>query len=1477
MTICPSCMDPCGGDVKFCPYCGYSEESPPDSLINLPVKSELRERYVIGKVLGSGSFGITYLGWDKAEKRKVAIKEFLPSEFATRVAGDDAVIVFKDEKKQKQFHDGLTKFLEEGQKLSKLPDNSGLVKVFDCFSCNKTAYIVMELLHGMTLAQMLAGSGGVYSPDQAIRALWPIVTSLPLAHSEGIIHGDISPENIFMASSGEVKLIGFAAARFATTSHSRSLMVVVTSGYSPEEQYRSTGDQGAYTDVYALAAVFYRLIRGAKPPDALERRISLEQKKKDIITPLKGFTQANAIMNALNVRTQDRTPDMAAFASELNSATPVRRTGNKIKRIDLGRLPAGAKAAIFLCVALICAAGALFATGVIKFGTETEVVPEGMTVVPSVVNQDYNQAIDLLSSKGLQFSIIGKEYSGNIPADYVLYQDIAAGSIVNINTMVMITVSGGAEMGIVPILSGEDATVAKMILEDLGFVVKQEARFSQVLRAGLVIGTSEQAGAELAVGSTIVLYVSQGPSETLGAYIETVPNFVGLGWDDVMEIAEKAGFQIDVEDREYHDTIPEDHVIRQNLEPGSEQMNGPDNPILLIMSLGRHVVRVPNVRLETENDAKSLLETVGLRVGSVQYENSETVARDLVISHTPAAGTVVDWGSTVTIIVSSGKAPVPAPNVVGRSESEARSELTAIGLSVSVTYEFSQTAKDQVLRQSVSPGTLVSSGDSITITVSSGEDIRQIPNVIGSDRSSAENSLKNAGFIVSATEVFSDTVASGRIISQNPASGSSQVKGSTVYITVSKGPEPVILPDLINMQQSYAEQTLRNLGLVADVEAEFNNTVAKGLVFSQTPNANSSLKKGDTVRIRVSLGPKEGPVMDVTGLNRASAETILREQGFTVTVVEEFHSRIPKGNVISQSPIAGTTLSEGARVTITVSKGEEMVKVPNVTSSSMTQANAESILMGAGFAVSIRTDESTSVPKGNVISQSPTAGTEVAKGSIVTITVSSGIFVTVPRVTDMTQTNAERALLNDGYAVSVRTQDSSTVPEGNVITQSPAAGTKVEKGSIVTITVSTGSDLSLPNVVGASQASAESVLRGLGLVVSVAKVDSDTVPEGNVISQSPASGTKVAIGSTVTITVSNGSYVNVPNVVGSSQAAAENSLVYAGLIVSVKMEESATIPAGNVISQTPGGGTRVPKNSIVSITVSTGSSTTTVPNVTGFPQASAEASILNAELKVSVSTEESETVPAGSVIRQSPSAGTSVPKDSTVLITVSSGPPVIPDIIVPYVIGASQSGAESTLLYAGLRVSVATLESSSVPAGNVISQYPPAGTSVPVDSTVTITVSLGDLSSVTVPNVVGDTQAVAEGKLMGAELAVSVKLEASTSVSAGLVISQSPSSGTTVEKGSIVTITVSVGDKKVIPANIMDLPEEEAKAALTALGLIIDNVIYVENELFKDGRIVSMSTVVGGVAVLPGGFVDPGAHLNIFVNNLPEPPEEPEG
>ena len=177
---CYGCMELYESEYDICPYCGYIYGSHAEEAVHMEPGTLLHDRYKIGKVLGYGGFGVTYIGWDGKLEQKVAIKEYLPSEFSTRMPGQSQITVFNGVKNE-QFHDGLTKFVDVAKRLAKFQNEPGIVKIFDSFEENDTAYIVMEYLDGETLTSYLKRVGTI-PEDDAIAILTPVIMSLQTVH-----------------------------------------------------------------------------------------------------------------------------------------------------------------------------------------------------------------------------------------------------------------------------------------------------------------------------------------------------------------------------------------------------------------------------------------------------------------------------------------------------------------------------------------------------------------------------------------------------------------------------------------------------------------------------------------------------------------------------------------------------------------------------------------------------------------------------------------------------------------------------------------------------------------------------------------------------------------------------------------------------------------------------------------------------------------------------------------------------------------------------------------------------------------------------------------------------------------------------------------------------------------------------------------------------------------------------------------------
>jgi serine/threonine protein kinase len=287
----------------------------------LPLGTRLRD-YEITGLIGEGGFGIVYLAWDHSLQRKVAIKEYMPSSMAARVAGSSAIIV-KSERHLDTFKAGLKSFVNEARLLARF-DHPSLVKVYRFWEENGTAYMVMPYYEGPTLKAALADLGHVPSEAEIRAWLKPILNALTVMHAAQCYHRDIAPDNILLTPRGPL-LLDFGAARRVIGDMTHAITVVLKPGYAPIEQYGDVASmtQGAWTDLYALACVVYFAITGKTPTSSVERL--MDDRLEPLAVTLAGrYSPAflRAIDAALAVRPGDRPQDDRQFRALLDADLP---------------------------------------------------------------------------------------------------------------------------------------------------------------------------------------------------------------------------------------------------------------------------------------------------------------------------------------------------------------------------------------------------------------------------------------------------------------------------------------------------------------------------------------------------------------------------------------------------------------------------------------------------------------------------------------------------------------------------------------------------------------------------------------------------------------------------------------------------------------------------------------------------------------------------------------------------------------------------------------------------------------------------------------------------------------------------------------------------------------------------------------------------------------------------------------------------
>ena len=645
MKICFGCFEQYDDSFDICPHCGYAEGTEPELATYMRPGAILKERYVIGRALGHGGFSVTYLAWDALLLHKVAIKEYLPSEYATRRPGESRLTVFTG-KEGEYFQFGKEKFLDEAKRLSAFQDEEGIVHVYDCFSANETAYLVMEYLDGITLSEYLKKESAVspqgrIAPEKAIAMLTPIMLSLQRVHDSGMIHRDIAPDNIMVLKDGGVRLIDFGAARHAVHDCGKSMTVIIKDGYSPEEQYNSHGVQGPAADVYALSATLYQMMTGVTPPGAIERGEYLQQHKRDLLPPPSKYNKAitkaqeTALLNGMALHTQERTQSVAELYEELTAQTPARRVQETIRKRGSFSWPLWAKIAAGVLTAAIAAGGVLL---YLNRGQKPVVTKDGYVLSPNVVNMQVVDAVATAEKASLRLVVEGSDYDAGVEQGRILSQDPKSGTKLEPSSDLRATASLGKERPAGTM--GDTTSMLKDAAEDyltqMGISDKQikwEYVSSSTEMPGTIVDQSVTPGSPLTSDSKITLRVVEEPDEPVTPLPEppsdgsdsdgsvdiavvvpsadsyvTVRDYVGQPFDTAKQDLRTLSLYGVKCALRYHPSIPSGSIIQQSPASGEQVLKG--TGVYFVVSLGPQKQLVPNVLYKDQAEAERLRQGV---------------------------------------------------------------------------------------------------------------------------------------------------------------------------------------------------------------------------------------------------------------------------------------------------------------------------------------------------------------------------------------------------------------------------------------------------------------------------------------------------------------------------------------------------------------------------------------------------------------------------------------------------------------------------------------------------------------------------------------------------------------------------------------------------------------------------------------------------------------------------------------------------
>lgn len=334
---CLQCMKEYHSDYEMCPFCGYVQNTEPKELYFLRPGTVIADRYVVGVSIGSGGFGITYKAWDRTLSKIVAIKEYYPAGLVNRVPGEKKMIIYSGSR-ERECANGKVRFLDEARNMAKFNTHPNIINVYDFFEENNTAYIIMEFLDGENYKEYIKKQGGRVSVDKALEVTRAVLEALSEVHKSGILHRDISPDNIFICRDGRIKLIDFGAARFSSVENAMTRSVILKPGFAPPEQYQTKSKQGPWTDIYAVGATLYRAVTGNVPEESVNRVEDDQLTDPKKFCPELSQNLSIVILRSMAILPELRFQSTADFLNALDSGGNIKDVRKELKFRKMRRL-----------------------------------------------------------------------------------------------------------------------------------------------------------------------------------------------------------------------------------------------------------------------------------------------------------------------------------------------------------------------------------------------------------------------------------------------------------------------------------------------------------------------------------------------------------------------------------------------------------------------------------------------------------------------------------------------------------------------------------------------------------------------------------------------------------------------------------------------------------------------------------------------------------------------------------------------------------------------------------------------------------------------------------------------------------------------------------------------------------------------------------------------------------------------------------
>lgn len=542
--VCMGCLRQIGLQDNICPYCGFDPLEVQNSRF-LRVGTRLAKRYLVGKEIGEGGFGITYIGYDTVKKQPVAIKEYFPAGIAGRDTslGRNQDIRPFDGKNGEHYHEGLKRFEKEGKVIGQVGQLEYVVNVYDYLQENNTGYIIMEYVPGITIRQKIERDG-TFSLTEMFAVLKPLMQDLQKIHEMGMLHRDISPDNIIIRPDGVAKLIDFGSARMVEArdqGENQTMTVMVRQQYAPKEQYLRKGNQGPWSDIYALSATCFFMLTGESPISALERENEDTQKTLEEYKPELGNEISEIIKKGMALQIKERYAELKELIYDLEKVIPVEKKHSVIDRtlyVDREKekkkiLPLWKRKKrriyfVLICLLLLLGIGFSIYQGYWRKQVEktsqegirisSTATPEGIATEPPQITMprlrklSRQAACDLIKETDADLVIhIERSYHSKVKEGKVIRQSITPGTIYADGTYQEITleISRGVRKVIVPDVIGYKRQDAEKLLKKNNLQISSKKEYSSTVEEGRVIRQTQK-GKKVKEKTVITLIISLG-------------------------------------------------------------------------------------------------------------------------------------------------------------------------------------------------------------------------------------------------------------------------------------------------------------------------------------------------------------------------------------------------------------------------------------------------------------------------------------------------------------------------------------------------------------------------------------------------------------------------------------------------------------------------------------------------------------------------------------------------------------------------------------------------------------------------------------------------------------------------------------------------------------------------------------------------------------------------------------------------------